>query len=254
METDENRKLSAQIENIVIAGAGQAGGRAAEALRAKGFQGAITMLGEEPHPPYERPQLSKEMLHAPDAPVTYIKQAGDWHDKLGVRLETNAAVTDCDADRRTVSTADGRAFAFDRLLIATGTRPRRFAAIENCGLDVQYLRNVEDALRFRRSIQHKSQIVILGGGVIGLEAACAAATMGCAVTVVESEQRLLARAFPSIVSDLVAAKHRSHGVDFIFGTTVSGATANGVTLRDGREIAADLVLVGIGVEFGADSR
>ena len=94
METDENRKLSAQIENIVIAGAGQAGGRAAEALRAKGFQGAITMLGEEPHPPYERPQLSKEMLHAPDMPVTYIKQAGDWHDKLGVRLETNAAVTE----------------------------------------------------------------------------------------------------------------------------------------------------------------
>jgi hypothetical protein len=209
-ETDENRTLSAPIENIVIAGCGQAGGRAAEALRAKGFQGAITMLGEEPHPPYERPQLSKEMLHAADAPITYIKQAGDWHDKLGVRLETGAAVTDCDTDRRTVSTADGRAFAFDRLLIATGTRPRRFAAIENCGLDVQYLRNVEDALRFRRSIQHKSRIVIVGGGVIGLEAACAAATMGCAVTVIESEQRLLARAFPSVVSDLVAAKHRSH--------------------------------------------
>ena len=134
------------------------------------------------------------------------------------------------------------------MLIATGTRPRRFTVIENCGLDVQYLRNVEDALRFRWSIQHKSQIVILGGGVIGLEAACAAAMMGCAVTVVESEPRLLARAFPSLVSDLVTAKHRSHGVHFIFGTTVSGATANGVTLCDGREIAADLVLVGIGVE------
>ena len=207
----------------------------------------VTMLGEELHPPYERPQLSKEMLHAPDTPLTYIKQAGDWDDKLGVRLETGAAVTGCDADRRTVSTADGRSFAFDRLLIATGTRPRRLAAVENCGLDVQYLRNVEDALRFRKSIQHKSRIVIVGGGVIGLEAACAAAAMGCAVTVIESEQRLLARAFPSIVSDLVAARHRSHGVDFIF-TTVSGATANGVTLRDGREIAADLVLVGIGVE------
>ena len=210
--------MSAPIENIVIAGAGQAGGRAAEALRAKGFQGAITMLGEELHPPYERPQLSKEMLHAPDTPLTYIKQPGDWDDKLGVRLETGAAVTGCDADRRTVSTADGRSFAFDRLLIATGTRPRRLAAVENCGLDVQYLRNVEDALRFRKSIQHKSRIVIVGGGVIGLEAACAAAAMGCAVTVIESEQRLLARAFPSIVSDLVAARHRSHGIDFIFGT------------------------------------
>jgi p-cumate 2,3-dioxygenase ferredoxin reductase subunit len=240
--------LSAKPENIVIVGAGQAGGRAAEALRAKGFHGAITMLGEEPHPPYERPQLSKEMLHAPDAAVAYIKQASDWHDELKVRLETGATVADCDADRRTVSTADGRSFAFDRLLIATGTRPRRITALENSGLDVQYLRNVEDALRFRKSIVDKSRIVIVGGGVIGLEAACAAAKNGCRVTVIESEQRLLARAFPTIVSDLVAARHRSHGVEFIFGTTVSGATASGVKLGDGREIAADLVLIGIGVE------
>ena len=126
--------MPAQIENIVIAGAGQAGGRAAEALRAKGFQGAITMLGEEPHPPYERPQLSKEMLHAPDAPVAYIKQASDWQRQPGCSAGNRRAVTDCDADRRIVSTADGRSFAFDRLLIATGTRPRRFAALENSGL------------------------------------------------------------------------------------------------------------------------
>jgi p-cumate 2,3-dioxygenase ferredoxin reductase component len=244
----ERTRVAQPIENIVVVGAGQAGGRAAEALRAKGFHGAITMLGEEPHPPYERPQLSKEMLHAPDTPVTYIKQARDWHDVLKVRLETGAAVTDCDIDRRTVSTADGRSFAFDRLLVATGTRPRRLTTIENSGLDVQYLRRVEDALRFRKSIQDKSRIVIIGGGVIGLEAACAAAKNACRITVIESEQRLLARAFPIIVSDLVAAKHRSHGVEFIFGATVSGAMANGVKLGDGREIGADLVLIGIGVE------
>jgi p-cumate 2,3-dioxygenase ferredoxin reductase subunit len=244
----ERTRVAQPIENIVIVGAGQAGGRAAEALRAKGFHGAITMQGEEPHPPYERPQLSKEMLHAPDTPVTYIKQARDWHDVLKVRLETGAAVTDCDIDRRTVSTADGRSFAFDRLLVATGTRPRRLTALENSRLDVQYLRSVEDALQFRKSIQEKSGIVIVGGGVIGLEAACAAAKNGCSVTVIETEQRLLARAFPTVVSDFVAAKHRSHGVEFIFGITVTGGTANGVKLSDGREIAADLVLIGIGVE------
>jgi p-cumate 2,3-dioxygenase ferredoxin reductase component len=240
--------LSARLENIVIAGAGQAGGRAAEALRAKGFRGRITMLGEEPHPPYERPQLSKAMLHAPDAPITYIKAAADWCDVLKVRLETGATITDCDTDRRTVSTADGRSFPFDRLLVATGTRPRRLLTLKNSGLDVQYLRNVEDALRFRKSIHNRSRILIIGGGVIGLEAACAAAKNGCCVTVIESEQRLLARAFPNLVSDLVVANHRSHGVEFIFGTTASGATANGVMLADGRTIAADLVLVGIGVE------
>ena len=86
--------MTAPIENIVIAGAGQAGGRAAEALRARGFQGAITILGEEPHPPYERPQLSKAMLHSTDAPVAYIKQARDWNDVLNVRLETGAARID----------------------------------------------------------------------------------------------------------------------------------------------------------------
>src|SRR5712692_4616372 len=122
------------------------------------------------------------MLHAPDTPVTYIKQARDWHDVLKVRIETGAAVTDCDADRRTVSTADGRSFVFDRLLIATGTRPRRLAALENSGIGIQYLRNIEDALRFRKSVQHQSRIVIVGGGVIGLEAACAAAKNGWRVT------------------------------------------------------------------------
>jgi p-cumate 2,3-dioxygenase ferredoxin reductase subunit len=232
----------------VIAGAGQAGGRAAEALRARGFLGAITMLGEEPHPPYERPQLSKAMLHAPDTPVTYIKQARDWDKVLNVRLETGAAVTDCDIGRRIVSTADGRSFPFDRLLVTTGTRPRRLAALEASALEVQYLRNVEDALRFRQSIHDKSRIVIVGGGVIGLEAACAAAKNGCRVTVIESERRLLARAFPAIVSDLVAERHRHHGVEFVFGATVTGSTSDRVTLSDGGEIAADLVLVGIGVE------
>jgi p-cumate 2,3-dioxygenase ferredoxin reductase subunit len=245
---ERKRKLTAPIENIVIAGAGQAGGRAAEALRARGFQGAITILGEEHHPPYERPQLSKAMLHSADAPVAYIKQARDWNDVLDVRLETGATVIDCDADRRTVSTADGRSFAFDRLLIATGTRPRRLAALENSGIEIQYLRNVEDALRFRKSVQQQSRIVIVGGGVIGLEAACAAAKNGCSVTVIETEARLLARAFPAIVSDIVAAKHHSHGVTFIFGATVTGTTPDGVQLSNGDAIEADLVLVGIGVE------
>jgi p-cumate 2,3-dioxygenase ferredoxin reductase component len=248
MDQGAQAHLPTRIEHIVIAGAGQAGGRAAEALRARGFQGAITMLGEEPHPPYERPQLSKAMLHTPDTPVAYIKQAEDWNDILNVRLEIGATVTDCDIGRRMVATADGRSFPFDRLLLATGTRPRRLAALEQSAIEVQYLRNVEDALRFRRSIQDRSRIVIVGGGVIGLEAACAAAKNGCRVTVIESERRLLARAFPAIVSDLVAERHRHHGVEFVFGATVTGSTSDRVTLSGGGEIAADLVLVGIGVE------
>jgi p-cumate 2,3-dioxygenase ferredoxin reductase subunit len=241
------RAVARTIENIVIAGAGQAGGRAAEALRARGFRGSITIIGEEPHPPYERPQLSKAMLQSPDTAVTYIKQARDWNEVLGIRLEIGDAAVDCDPDRRIVSTADGRAFPFDRLLLATGTRPRRLAVLEDTPLEVQYLRNVEDAFRFRRHIEVRSRIVIVGGGVIGLEAACAAAKNGCRVTVIESEARLLARAFPKQISDLVADRHRSHGVEFIFGTTITDSTSSSVRLSNGAEIATDLVLVGIGV-------
>jgi len=240
------------MSDIVIAGAGQAGARAAEALRTRGFKGSITMIGEEPHPPYERPQLSKSLLQSSDAPVAYIKQAADWSTTLDIRIETGATAIDCDADRRIVSTADGRDFGFDKLLLATGTRPRRLSALEGARIEVQYLRNVEDALRFRRHIQARSRIVIVGGGVIGLEAACAAAKNGCHVTVVESEERLLARAFPPLVSSLVADRHRSHGVTFVFGATVTGSTSRSVSLSTGAEIAADLVLVGVGVTPSAE--
>jgi p-cumate 2,3-dioxygenase ferredoxin reductase component len=246
------RTVARTIENIVIAGAGQAGGRAAEALRARGFRGSITMLGDEPHPPYERPQLSKAMLQSPYTAITYIKQARDWNEALGIRLETGAAAVDCDPDQRIVSTADGRTFPFDRLLLATGTRPRRLSALQDAPLEVQYLRNVEDAFQLRRHVEARSRIVIVGGGVIGLEAACAAAKNGCRVTVIETEARLLARAFPDLISDLVADRHRSHGVEFLFGMTVTGCTSRSVRLSNGTEIAADLVLVGIGVVPSSD--
>lgn len=244
--------MARTINDIVIAGAGQAGARAAEAMRARGFRGSITMIGEEPHPPYERPQLSKSLLQSSDAPVAYIKQAADWTRTLDIRIETGALAIDCDADRHIVSTADGRNFHFDRLLLATGTRPRRLPALEGARIEVQYLRSVEDALRFRRHIQARSQIAIVGGGVIGLEAACAAAKSGCQVTVIESEERLLARAFPPLVSGLVADRHRSHGVTFVFGATVTGTTSRSVNLSNGAEIAADLVLVGVGVTPSAE--
>jgi p-cumate 2,3-dioxygenase ferredoxin reductase component len=235
------------IEKIVIAGAGQAGGRAAEALRAAGFGGSITMIGDEKHPPYERPQLSKELLATPDAPVAYLKPAGDWSSVLDVTMITGAAVVACDPERQAVATGDGRLFSYDRLLLATGTQPRRIETFQGTDIRVHYLRNIEDALHLRQSFHRQSRVVIIGGGVIGLEAACAAAKYGCEVTVVESQQRLLARAFPGLVSDVVEERHRNHGVRFEFGVTVAERTTNGVRLTDGAELKADIILVGIGV-------
>jgi p-cumate 2,3-dioxygenase ferredoxin reductase subunit len=236
------------IEKIVIAGAGQAGGRAAEALRSAGFRGAITVIGEEKHPPYERPQLSKELLATLDAPVAYLKPANDWAGVLDVTMITGTKVVACDAERRTVAACDGRIFGYDRLLLATGTQPRRIRTLQATDTRVHYLRSIEDALHLRQSFQRRARVVIVGGGVIGLEAACAAAKHGCDVTVVESERRLLARAFPGLVSDVVEARHRSHGVRFEFGVSVAQATADGVRLTNGTELKADIILVGIGVD------
>jgi p-cumate 2,3-dioxygenase ferredoxin reductase subunit len=235
------------IEKIVIAGAGQAGGRAAEALRAAGFGGSITVIGEEKHPPYERPQLSKELLAIPDAPVAYLKPAGDWASVLDVTI-TGAAVVACDPERQTVATDDGKLFSYDRLLLATGTQPRQIKTSGGTDTRVHYLRNIEDALHLRQSFHRRSRVVIIGGGVIGLEAACAAAKLGCEVTVVESQPRLLARAFPGLVSDVVEARHRNHGVRFEFDVTVAEGTADGVRLTNGAELKADIILVGIGVD------
>jgi p-cumate 2,3-dioxygenase ferredoxin reductase component len=236
------------IEKIVIAGAGQAGGRAAEALRSAGFRGSITVIGEEKHPPYERPQLSKELLATLDAPVVYLKPAGDWTSVLDVTMVTGAAVVECDAGRQTVATGDGRIFDYDQLLLATGTQPRRIETLDGTGAQVHYLRNIEDAMHLRQSFHRQCRVVIVGGGVIGLEAACAAAKHGCDVTVVENQDRLLARAFPGLVSEVVEARHRNHRVRFIFGVTVKEGTANGVRLTDGTELKADIILVGIGVD------
>ena len=235
-------------EKIVIVGAGQAGGRAAEALRASGFVGAITVIGDEPHPPYERPQLSKAMLAALDAAPTYLRPPEEWRRSLDVSLVTATPAVACDAGRKVVTTADGRGFVYDRLLLATGTRPRRLAALGDNGPPTHYLRNIEDAVRFRQCLQPQARIVIVGGGVIGLEAACAAVKHGCIVTVIEAEERLLTRAFPTIVSDVVGAAHRDCGVGFIFGATVVGGDSSSVRLSNGQEIPADEVLVGIGVE------
>jgi p-cumate 2,3-dioxygenase ferredoxin reductase subunit len=236
------------IGSIVIAGAGQAGGRAAEALRASGYRGAVTMIGEEAHPPYERPQLSKQLLMKSGYEVVYLKPVNEWSSVLDINVITGAAVVACDADKQTVATTGGDTVAYDRLLIATGTQPRRIKGIDGTSARIQYLRSIEDALQLRKSLEVGARVVVLGGGVIGLEAASAAAKRNCDVTVVESGSRLLARAFPKIVSDFVENVHRAHGVKFVFGTTVTEGVPHGVRLSDGQQLAADVLLVGIGVE------
>ena len=236
---------------VVIVGAGQAGGRAAEALRAAGHVGPITLIGEEAHLPYERPQLSKSILLDSEPNPAFIRTQADWAE-LDVTLSTSSRVVAADIDRREIGLADGRAFAFDQLLLATGTHPRRMREVENGPLPVSYLRCMDDALTLRRALQPGKNVVLVGGGVIGLEVASAAVARGCNVVVLEKAATLLPQAGSPALSRYAHELHVAKGAKIMCGVSVKQATVGAIELEDGTLIPADMVLVGIGVEASVD--
>jgi p-cumate 2,3-dioxygenase ferredoxin reductase subunit len=236
---------------VVIVGAGQAGGRAAEALRAAGHVGPVTLIGEESHLPYERPQLSKSILLDNEPKPAFIRSSDDWAE-LGVTLSTSSRVIAADVERREIGLEDGRAFAFDQLLLATGTHPRRLPELEAGPLPVSYLRCMDDALALRRALQPGKNVVLIGGGVIGLEVASAAVARGCNVVVLEKAATVLPQIGSPTLSRYAQDLHRAKGVNFLCGASVKQATAHGIQLDDGTIVPADMVLVGIGVEASTD--
>jgi NADPH-dependent 2,4-dienoyl-CoA reductase/sulfur reductase-like enzyme len=236
---------------VVIVGAGQAGGRAAEALRAAGHIGSITLIGEEAHLPYERPQLSKSMLLDSEPNPAFIRAKDSWAD-IDVNLSTSSRVVVADIDRREIGLGDGRAFAFDQLLLATGTCPRRLPDLEASPLPVSYLRCMDDALALRGALQPGKKVVLVGGGVIGLEVASAAIARGCNVVVLEKAATVLPQVGSPALSQYARELHATKGVDILCGTAVKQATADGIELDDGTILPADMVLVGIGVEASVD--
>ncbi len=232
-------------DRIVIVGAGQAGARAAEALRGAGHRGKIHLVGDEVHAPYERPQLSKEILLDPSAVLTSIKQREGWA-SLGVELVTQSKVRDCSLEARTIAFETGDALAFDRLILATGVEPRTAPALDNPHIPVRTLRTIEDALFLRGQFKPGARIVLIGGGVIGLETAAAAAKAGCDVTVVEATATLLSRALPAEVGGFLQRRHERDDVAFRFGVVAERVEADGVILSDGALLPADCIIVGIG--------
>jgi NADPH-dependent 2,4-dienoyl-CoA reductase/sulfur reductase-like enzyme len=236
---------------VVIVGAGQAGGRAAEALRAAGHVGPITLIGEEAHPPYERPQLSKSILLDSEPNPAFIRTQANWAE-LDVGLSTSSRVVAADIDRREIGLADGRAFAFDQLLLATGTHPRRMPEVENGPLPVSYLRCMDDALALRRALQPGKNVVLIGGGVIGLEVASAAVARGCNVVVLEKATTLLPQAGSPALSRYAQELHVAKGAKIMCSVSLKRATVGAIELEDGTLIPADMVLVGIGVEASVD--
>jgi p-cumate 2,3-dioxygenase ferredoxin reductase subunit len=235
------------IKRIVIVGAGQAGATVAFGLRRGGFEGEVTLVGEEAHLPYERPQLSKEMLQRERTEPRSIKTQADYEHQR-IQLILGHRVVNVNPNSRQIVLDNGREIAFDRLVIATGVKPRQLAGAFHDADGVRCLRTVGDAESLRSDLEAGKAIAIVGGGVIGLEVAAAARALGCQVTVVEAADRLMSRSVDEVVSRYLDRAHRSNGIDICYGVHVTELLSDGhLKLSDGRTVAAQSVLVGIGV-------
>ncbi|MCO5066683.1 MAG: FAD-dependent oxidoreductase [Rhizobiaceae bacterium] len=235
----------------VIVGAGLAGHTAAIELRKLSSEASVTLLGSEAGLPYDRPPLSKDLLLGQVGPEGLVLPEALDYARLGVEYRPATTAVEIDRAGRQVVTADGGAFDYDRLLLATGSRPRLLpVAIASSRLF--YLRSIEDAVAMRTVLRPEARLVVIGGGFIGLEVAAAARQAGSEVTVVEAQDRLLSRGMPRFVGRTIAAIHKNHGVEVLLGCSVEGVRMRGpdALLVDTSlgTLHADAVVVGIGVE------
>ena len=240
----------------VIVGAGLAGAKAAETLR-EGGAGRVVLVGEEQERPYDRPPLSKEYLQGnADRDSVYLHPA-DWYAEHGVELRSGVRATAVDRDAHEVVLADGDRIGYRKLLLATGSSPRRLP-VAGADLDgVHYLRRLGDSDAIAAAIRSSSRIVVIGGGWIGLEVAAAARIADVAVTLVESAPLPLLRVLGPEIAEVFATLHREHGVDLRVDTDVAGirgegGRVTGVRLADGTGIDADAVVVGVGITPNTD--
>ena len=237
-------------QHVVIVGAGHGGGAVAAFLRQYGFVGAITLIGAEPHAPYQRPPLSKGWLKGGIEVDDLLLKPLAFYGEQNVELRLGIAATGIDRATCKVSLADGTEVEYTTLILATGALARSLPVAGAYFDNVMSLRNVEDAERLRRSIGPARRLVIIGGGYIGLECAATARAAGCEVVVLERANRLLERVASAPVSEFLAQAHREQGVEIEVGVdveSIEGSTrARAVRLQDGRLFECDAVLVGVG--------
>ncbi len=237
---------------IVIVGAGQAGASLAAKLRALGHAGPVTLIGEEPQPPYQRPPLSKAyLLGEMDLGRLYLRAPAFW-DEQAVTLRLGTPVEAIDTRARTVRLAGGETLSYDELALTTGSRPRRLpAAIGGDLANVFTVRTLADVDDMAPGFRKGARALIVGGGYIGLEAAAVAAKLGLQVTLIEAAPRILQRVASPETADYFRRLHEAHGVRILEGTGLAQLTGEdavtGAILVDGTEIPADLVIVGIGI-------
>ncbi len=239
-------------EAVVIVGAGQAAGQTVTSLRQEGFAGRIVLIGDEAYVPYQRPPLSKKFLSGElGLERVYIKPEAYFADQ-GVALKLGRRATAIDRSAKTLTLEDGEVVPYGRLVLATGSRVRRLPVPGEDLSGVHYLRGIDDVIAIREYFATGSRLVIVGGGYIGLEVAAVAVKAGVAVTVLEMEQRVLARVTAPELSDFFEGVHRAAGVDIRTGMRVSGfegadGALTAVQCTDGSRIPSDFAIVGIGI-------
>ncbi|MFC4508219.1 MULTISPECIES: NAD(P)/FAD-dependent oxidoreductase [Streptomyces] len=229
------------MNRVVVVGASAAGLAAVEILRREGHEGDLTLVGDEPHLPYDRPPLSKQVLASEwEEDRLPLRRAEDIS-ALGLDLRLGTAATGLDVGRRAVLLADGSELPYDGLIVATGVRPRRLP-----GEGAHVLRTLEDALTLRERLEPGRRLVVVGAGFLGAEAAAVAWRLGARVTLLEPAAVPLAHAVGEEVGRVLSQAHRDRGVDLRCGVTVTEVTEDGVRLADGEIVEADEVLVAIG--------
>jgi 3-phenylpropionate/trans-cinnamate dioxygenase ferredoxin reductase subunit len=238
------------MSGTVVVGASVAGGTAAAVLREQGFDGRLVLIGAEDLPPYERPPLSKELLRGEqDLEAGFVRPPGWWEDQ-GIEMRLGTRARRLDATAREVVLEDGERIAFDRAVVATGSRPRPLRA-PGAGLEgVWTLREAGDAERIREAARAGGRAVLVGMGFLGAEVAASLRHLGMDVTVVEVFETSLYRVLGAELGRTVEALHRDHGVEMIFQDTVSRLEGSGrverVVTSGGRSIDCSFVVVGIG--------
>jgi 3-phenylpropionate/trans-cinnamate dioxygenase ferredoxin reductase subunit len=244
--------MSRRLRSVTIVGASLAGLSTARALRAEGYDGAVTLIGTERHLPYDRPPLSKDFLKGTaDADALALGSAEEYAD-LDVNWLLGESAVRLSATARSVTLAGGREIRADAVVVATGASPRTLPGTEGLA-GVHTLRTLDDAEALRAELTTGSpRVVVIGAGFIGAEVASTARALGLEVTVVEAQEVPLERALGREMGLLCAALHADHGVRLITGTGVAGLEGDGglvtgVRLADGRLLPADVVLVGVGV-------
>ena len=237
-------------DKIVIVGAGQAAAQAIASLRGEGYSGAITLVGDEPFLPYQRPPLSKAYLLGKLERDRLFLKPDQFYTDAGIDLRLGVQATAIDRSARRLQLSDNSALAYDKLLLATGTRVRRIKVPGAELAGVHYLRSIADVDLLRPALVPGKTLAVIGGGYIGLEVAAVAIKLGLEVTVFEALDRLMARAVSPVLSEFYLAEHRNAGVKFQLKTGVEGFVGGGrlsAVRAGGAEHAADLALVGIGV-------